>query len=207
MKKKSIIFNGIVTNNPTFRLVLGTCPTLAVTTAAINGLAMGLAVTFVLICSNLIVSLLRKLIPDNVRIAAYITVIATFVTILQMVMKTYLPDLYAALGIFLPLIVVNCIILARAEAFASCNTAIDSALDGFATGVGFTLSLTLIGIIREVLGTGRIFGLYLGLSQPLTVFVLPAGGFIVYGALMALVNAVSSKLSNKKLLDGKKAVQ
>ena len=148
MKKREIALNGILKSNPTFRLVLGTCPTLAVTTTAVNSLAMGLAVTFVLVCSNMMISLLRKVIPDNVRIAAFITVIATFVTILQMLMKSLLPDLYSALGIFLPLIVVNCIILGRAEAFASKNGVADSITDGFSMGIGCTASLTLIGVIR-----------------------------------------------------------
>ena len=191
MKKREIALNGILKSNPTFRLVLGTCPTLAVTTTAVNSLAMGLAVTFVLVCSNMMISLLRKVIPDNVRIAAFITVIATFVTILQMLMKSLLPDLYSALGIFLPLIVVNCIILGRAEAFASKNGVADSITDGFSMGIGFTASLTLIGVIRELLGIGSFFSLSLGVHSPMSVFVLPAGGFFVYGILMAVINHIT----------------
>ena len=200
MKKREIALNGILKSNPTFRLVLGTCPTLAVTTTAVNSLAMGLAVTFVLVCSNMMISLLRKVIPDNVRIAAFITVIATFVTILQMLMKSLLPDLYSALGIFLPLIVVNCIILGRAEAFASKNGVADSITDGFSMGIGFTASLTLIGVIRELLGSGSFFSLSLGVHSPMSVFVLPAGGFFVYGILMAVINHITYKSEKSRLL-------
>lgn len=200
MKKREIALSGILNNNPTFRLVLGTCPTLAVTTTALNSLAMGLAVTFVLVCSNFIISLLRKVIPDNVRIAAFITIIATFVTVLQMLMKSFLPDLYSALGIFLPLIVVNCIILGRAEAFASKNRVDDSVIDGFSMGIGFTLSLTLIGAVRELLGSGSLFSLSFGIGSPMSVFVLPAGGFLVYGILMAVINHITYKSQKSKLL-------
>lgn len=205
MKKREIALNGILKSNPTFRLVLGTCPTLAVTTTAVNSLAMGLAVTFVLVCSNMMISLLRKVIPDNVRIAAFITVIATFVTILQMLMKSLLPDLYSALGIFLPLIVVNCIILGRAEAFASKNGVADSITDGFSMGIGFTASLTLIGVIRELLGSGSFFSLSLGLNAPMSVFVLPAGGFFVYGILMAVINHITYKSEKSRLLKKERA--
>ena len=205
MKKREIALNGILKSNPTFRLVLGTCPTLAVTTTAVNSLAMGLAVTFVLVCSNMMISLLRKVIPDNVRIAAFITVIATFVTILQMLMKSLLPDLYSALGIFLPLIVVNCIILGRAEAFASKNGVADSITDGFSMGIGFTASLTLIGVIRELLGSGSFFSLSLGVHSPMSVFVLPAGGFFVYGILMAVINHITYKSEKSRLLKKEKA--
>ena len=204
MKKREIALNGILNSNPTFRLVLGTCPTLAVTTTALNSLAMGLAVTFVLICSNFIISLLRKVIPDNIRIAAFITVIATFVTVLQMLMKSFLPDLYSALGIFLPLIVVNCIILGRAEAFASKNPVFDSVLDGLSMGIGFTLSLTLIGIVRELLGNGSVFSLSLGISSPMSIFLLPAGGFFVYGILMAVINHITYKHSGSKAIKSEK---
>ena len=200
MKKREIVLSGILNNNPTFRLVLGTCPTLAVTTTALNSLAMGLAVTFVLVCSNFIISLLRKVIPDNVRIAAFITIIATFVTVLQMLMRSFLPDLYSALGIFLPLIVVNCIILGRAEAFASKNRVDDSVIDGFSMGIGFTLSLTLIGAVRELLGNGSLFSLNFGIGSPMSVFVLPAGGFLVYGILMAVINHITYKSQKSKLL-------
>ncbi len=205
MKKREIALNGILKSNPTFRLVLGTCPTLAVTTTAVNSLAMGLAVTFVLVCSNMMISLLRKVIPDNVRIAAFITVIATFVTILQMLMKSLLPDLYSALGIFLPLIVVNCIILGRAEAFASKNGVVDSITDGFSMGIGFTASLTLIGVIRELLGSGSFFSLSLGVHSPMSVFVLPAGGFFVYGILMAVINHITYKSEKSRLLKKERA--
>ena len=193
--------NGIVKSNPTFRLVLGTCPTLAVTTQAINGLAMGAAVTFVLLCSNVMISLLKKVIPNRVRIPAYVVIIATFVTVVQMVMQKYMSSLYEALGVFLPLIVVNCIILARAEAFASCNPVLDSALDGIGMGLGFTLSLTFIGIVREVLGAGSIFGVKIGSlgSVSLTIFILPAGGFLVYGTLMALVNYLMRLAEERKI--------
>ena len=198
--KLNIITNGVVKSNPTFRLVLGTCPTLAVTTQAINGLAMGAAVTFVLLCSNVMISLLKNVIPDRVRIPAYVVIIATFVTVVQMVMQKFLPSLYDALGVFLPLIVVNCIILARAEAFASCNPVLDSALDGIGMGFGFTLSLTFIGIVRELLGAGSFFGFPIGSlgNVSMTVFILPAGGFLVYGTLMALVNFLTRVAENRK---------
>ena len=199
-KKLGILTNGVVKSNPTFRLVLGTCPTLAVTTQAINGLAMGAAVTFVLLCSNVMISLLKNVIPDRVRIPAYVVIIATFVTVVQMVMQKFLPSLYDALGVFLPLIVVNCIILARAEAFASCNPVLDSALDGIGMGFGFTLSLTFIGIVRELLGAGSFFNLPIGSlgNVSMTVFILPAGGFLVYGTLMALVNFLTRVAENRK---------
>ena len=200
MKKREIALNGILISNPTFRLVLGTCPTLAVTTTALNSLAMGLAVTFVLVCSNFIISLLRKVIPNNVRIAAFITIIATFVTVLQMLMKSFLPDLYSALGIFLPLIVVNCLILGRAESFASKNCVVDSVIDGLSMGIGFTLSLALIGAVREILGCGSIFSLSFGIGAPMSVFVLPAGGFLVYGILMAVINHITYKSEKSRLL-------
>ena len=173
-KLSKIFLNGVITENPTFRLVLGTCPTMAVTTSALNGLGMGAAATFVLIGSNTVISLLRKFIPDRVRIPAFIVVICTFVTMIQLIMQAYLPSLYEALGIFIPLIVVNCIILARAEAFASKNPVLDSAVDGLGMGVGFTLALTLIGAVRELLGNGSIFGIdRLGASyQPMLLMVL-----------------------------------
>jgi len=207
--KGQILMNGIITSNPTFRLVLGMCPTLAITTSAFNGLGMGLAATLVLICSNALVSLLRKVIPDKVRIPAYVVIIATFVTILQMVLKKFVPTLYDALGIYLPLIVVNCIILARAEAFASSNKVGDSILDGVGMGLGFTLALTLLGFIREFIGAGTIFagslgdvefGLSLGALQDysLALFVLPSGGFLTLGLVMALVNYISDKAEQKK---------
>ncbi len=189
--KLSLVANGIVTNNPTFRLVLGTCPTLAVTTSALNGIYMGLATTFVLICSNMLISLLRKIIPDKIRIPAYVIVIATFVTVVELILKYTLPDIYNTLGLYISLIVVNCIILARAEAFASTNTVVDSMLDGLGIGLGFTLSLTIMGIIREFLGNLSFFGLQIpnASDYAMTVFILPAGGFFVYGFMMVIFNA------------------
>ena len=200
MKLGKVISNGIVTENPTFRLVLGTCPTLAVTTSAINGLGMGAAATFVLLCSNIVISLLRNFIPSKVRIPAFITIICTFVTIIQLVMQAYLPSLYESLGIFIPLIVVNCIILGRAEAFASKNPVVDSAVDGLGMGLGFTLALTLIGCVRELLGNGSLFGTaVLGTSfEPMLIAVLPAGGFMVYGLLLGIINAIGNKRKEAK---------
>ena len=190
-----IFMNGVLTENPTFRLVLGTCPTLAVTTSAINGLGMGAAATFVLLGSNMAISALRKVIPDKVRIPAFIVIICTFVTIIQLLMQAFLPSLYESLGIFIPLIVVNCIILARAEAFASKNPVLDSAVDGLGMGAGFTLALTLIGSIRELVGNGSIFGIsLLGASyQPMLLIILPACGFLVFGSLLGIINAIGNK--------------
>lgn len=189
---------GLVKENPVLRLVLGTCPTLAVTTAAMNGVGMGLAATFVLVCSNIVISLLRKLIPDKVRLPAYIVVIAGFTTLVQMLMKAYLPAVNDALGIYLPLIVVNCIILGRAEAFASKNSVGLSALDGLGMGAGFTAALTLMGGIREFLGNGTIFGWPDGgLIPPITIFILPAGGFFVFGILIWLTNKLSAHFDKK----------
>ena len=190
-----VIFNGILTENPTFRLVLGTCPTLAVTTSAINGLGMGAAATFVLLGSNVVISALRKFIPDKVRIPSFIVIICMFVTMVQLLMQAYLPSLYESLGIFLPLIVVNCIILGRAEAFASKNPVAASAADGLGMGIGFTLALTLMGCIRELLGNGTVFGAsLLGSSyQPMLLMILPAGGFLVYGLMLGIINALSNR--------------
>ncbi|NLF35781.1 MAG: electron transport complex subunit RsxE, partial [Clostridiaceae bacterium] len=183
----------------TFILVLGMCPTLAVSTTAENSFMMGLAATIVLVLSNVIISLLRKLIPEKVRIPAYITVIAGFVTIVQLLMKAYLPELNKALGIYIPLIVVNCIILARAEAFAAKNNPWYSLLDGLGMGLGFTLAITLIGIIREFLGSGAIFGLQIIKNIPMpSVFVMPAGAFLVLGMLMALISAITHKKTEIK---------
>ena len=189
-----IFMNGVLTENPTFRLVLGTCPTLAVTTSAINGLGMGAAATFVLLGSNMAISALRKVIPDKVRIPAFIVIICTFVTIIQLLMQAFLPSLYESLGIFIPLIVVNCIILARAEAFAGKNPVLDSAVDGLGMGAGFTLALTVIGAVREILGSGAIFGVNLGFADvaPL-IFVLAPGAFLVLGYLMVLFNKLAKK--------------
>ena len=194
MNKLSIILKGIIKENPTFVLVLGMCPTLGTTTSAMNGMGMGVATMAVLIMSNFVISCIKNLIPDKVRIPAFIVVIASFVTIIQMLMEAYVPSLYASLGVFIPLIVVNCIILGRAEAFASKNGPLDSILDGVGIGLGFTLSLTVIGAVRELLGSGSIFGVSFGIGDymPL-VFVLAPGAFLVLGYLMALFNKFSKK--------------
>ena len=202
MKEKLKVFsNGLLKENPSLRLVLGTCPTLAVTTLAVNGLGMGLAATFVLVCSNIAISALRKVIPDKVRLPAYITVIATFVTVLQMLVKAFVPALDSALGIFLPLIVVNCIILGRAEMFASKNSIGLSALDGLGMGLGFTGTLVVMGSVREVLGAGTLFGVQVmpAAVDPMTVFITPPGGFFVFGCLMALVIWIEIKTNNRKV--------
>lgn len=196
MKNKALntVLNGILRENPVFALVLGMCPTLATTTSAINGMSMGLATMFVLICSNVVISLLKNLIPDKVRIPAFIVVIATFVTMVQLLMQAYLPAIYEVLGLFIPLIVVNCIVLGRAEAFAAKNTVGLSALDGLGMGLGFTLALTLIGAVRELLGTGCVFGLNLySETYGMLIFVLAPGAFIVLGYLMALVQKLLKK--------------
>ena len=197
-----VFLNGIFNENPTFRLVLGVCPTLAVTTSAINGLGMGLAATFVLLGSNVVISLLRNFIPDKVRIPAFVVVICTFVTMVQMLMQAFLPSLYDALGLFIPLIVVNCIILARAEAFASKNKVIPSALDGLGMGLGFTCALTILSSIREILGNGTILGYSLfGASfEPAIIMILPTGGFLTLGTVIAVIQAINNrkKGENKK---------
>ena len=195
MNLGKVFKNGIIDDNPTFVQVIGMCPTLAVTSSAINGIGMGLSTAIVLACSNLAISLLRKVIPDKIRIPSFIVVIATFVTIVQMVLKAYVPALDNALGLYIPLIVVNCIILARAESFASKNGPIESAVDGIAMGLGFTLALTSLGAVRELLGAGSIFGLSIfGASyQPALLFILPPGAFLTLGFLMALFNKVVKK--------------
>lgn len=193
MNKLQLITKGILKENPTFVLILGMCPTLATTTSAINGMGMGAATMAVLIMSNIVISLIKNLIPDKVRIPAFIVVIASFVTVIQLLMQAYLPSLYQSLGIFIPLIVVNCIILGRAEAFASKNNALDSALDGLGIGLGFTLSLTLIGAVRELLGSGAIFGQSLISGDGMLVFVLAPGGFLVLGYLMVLFKKLTAK--------------
>ncbi len=200
MSLGKMIKNGIITENPTFRLVLGTCPTLAVTTSAINGLGMGAAATFVLICSNLVISLLRNFIPDKVRIPAFIVVICTFVTMVQLLMQAFVPSLYDALGIFIPLIVVNCIILARAEAFASKNGPVASACDGLGMGMGFTIALVILGAIRELIGNGSVFGMnVLGASyEPMLLIVLASGGFLSYGLLLGIFNLIVKKSEEKR---------
>ena len=194
MKTTDIIKNGLIKENPTWVLILGMCPTLATTTSAVNGMSMGLATTFVLMMSNIVISLLKSVIPDKVRIPAFIVVIATFVTIVQMVMQAFLPALYDSLGLFIPLIVVNCIVLGRAEAFASKNNVWHSFLDGLFMGLGFTWALTLLGMVRELLGGGSIFGHSLiGGADGMLLFILPPGGFLCLGLLMALINRLRSK--------------
>lgn len=189
MNNIKILLNGIVRENPTFVLLLGMCPTLGTTSSALNGMSMGLATLFVLICSNVVISALKRWIPDQVRIPAFIVIIATFVTVVQMVMEAFVPDLYASLGLFIPLIVVNCIVLGRAEAFAAKNNVIASAFDGIGIGLGFTLALTLLGIMREGLGTGKFFGLtFMPEEFGSLIFVLAPGAFIALGYLIALVN-------------------
>lgn len=193
MSKMQLITKGILKENPTFVLILGMCPTIGVTSSAINGMGMGVATMAVLILSNVAISLIKDYIPSKVRIPSYIVVIASFVTIIEMFMKAYVPSLYDALGVFIPLIVVNCIILGRAEAFASKNNVVDSALDGVGIGLGFTLSLTTIGIVREALGAGSFFGVTFAQDVMPLVFILAPGGFIVLGYLMVLFNKISKR--------------
>ena len=189
MQYIKILTNGIVKENPTFVLLLGMCPTLATTTSAINGLSMGLATMFVLICSNIVISLIKNLTPDKVRIPVFVVVIASFVTILQMCLKAYLPEINKSLGLFIPLIVVNCIILGRAEAFACKNGPVASLFDGVGIGLGFTLGLTLLGMVRELLGAGSLFGIaLLPETYNILLFILPPGAFISLGYLIAIVN-------------------
>lgn len=215
--KMKILTNGILNENPVLRLVLGTCPTLAVTTMASNGIGMGLAATFVLICSNVVISALRNIIPDQVRIPCYITVIAGFVSVVQMIVKAFLPSLDSALGVYLPLIVVNCIILGRAEMFASKNGIVDSALDGLGMGIGFTITLTLMGSIREILGAGTwmagLGGLVSTLGSDFAIQILPEsidpftimtsapGGFFVFGILMAGATWLTSRPKKEKAVE------
>ena len=193
MSKLQIITKGILKENPTFVLILGMCPTLGVTSSAINGMGMGVATMAVLIMSNIVIAIIKNLIPDKVRIPAFIVVIASFVTIIEMLMQAYVPALYASLGVFIPLSVVNCIILGRAEAFASKNGVLDSALDGIGIGLGFTLSLTTIGAVREVLGSGSIFGFTFAEGVMPLLFILAPGGFLVLGYLMVLFNKVAKR--------------
>ena len=190
MKKITLISKGIFKENPTFVLLLGMCPTLATTSSAINGMSMGLATMFVLILSNIAISLISKAIPDKVRIPAYIVVIASFVTVVDLLMAAYVPSIHAQLGIFIPLIVVNCIVLARAEAFASKNGAGDSAFDGLGIGLGFTLALTLLGFVRELLGSYSVFGFKLIQTDGILLFILAPGAFIALGYLLVLFNMV-----------------
>ena len=203
------LHNGLIKENPTFVLMLGMCPTLAVTTSAINGAGMGLATTFVLVMSNMLISMLRKIIPDSVRMPAFIVVVATFVTVVQFVLEGFVPSLYSALGVFIPLIVVNCIILGRAESYASKNPVLPSIFDGIGMGLGFTLGLTCIGIVREILGAGQIFGFQiLPLAEdgllihgftPITIFVLAPGAFFVLALLIAFQNAFRESRRKKGL--------
>ena len=193
MSKLGLITKGFVKDNPTFVLVLGMCPTLATTTSAMNGLEMGLATMFVLILSNIFISLVSPVVPDKVHIPVYIVVIATFVTLLQLLMQAYVPEIYKTLGLFIPLIVVNCIVLGRAEAFANKNSVVDSALDGIGIGIGFTLSLTVIGIVREILGSGSVFGFKFIPGDGILAFVMAPGAFMVLGYLMVLFNKYLKK--------------
>lgn len=187
------IKNGIIKENPTFVQLLGMCPTLAVTTSLANGIGMGLSVTFVLTLSNMLVSMLRKMIPQKIRIAAYVVIIATFVTVVDLVLKAYIPALSQSLGLFIPLIVVNCIILARAEAFASKNGVMKSAADGIGMGLGFTIALSIISSIREILGNGTILGMSVGITSPATIMLLPPGGFLTLGLLLGLINVIKNR--------------
>ena len=193
--------NGLLDENPTFVQLLGMCPTLAVTTSVSNSIGMGLSATFVLMCSNFVISLVRKVIPNKIRIAAYVVIIATFVSIIEMLLKAYLPAISDALGLFIPLITVNCIILARAESFASLNPVIPSVLDGCGIGLGFAMSLTLIGAVREFFGTGCLFGYeftaLIEAGLPMTIFVLPAGGFLVFGLMMVVYNSIYKAIEKK----------
>ena len=193
MSKLSIFTKGFLKENPTFVLLLGLCPTLATTTTALNGVGMGLATLFVLVLSNIVISAIAPVVPDKVHIPVYIVVIATFVTILQFLMQAYTPGMYKSLGLFIPLIVVNCIVLGRAEAFASKNGILDSALDGLGIGLGFTVSLMVLGLVRELLGSGSVFGWKLFSGDGILVFVMAPGAFLVLGSLMVLFNKLAKK--------------
>lgn len=197
---RGVFINGVINENPIFRLVLGLCPTIAVTTSLTNAVGMGAAATFVLICSNMLISLLRNFIPDKIRIPCFIVIIAMFVTVVQMVMQAFVPALYSSLGIFIPLIVVNCIILARAESFASKNPVLPSIVDGLGMGIGFTLALMMISFFRELIGSGSLFGVnVLGDAYPdVLLFILAPGGFLVFGVLMAAVNRLLSKKESEE---------
>lgn len=193
------LYNGLVKENPTFVLMLGMCPTLAVTTSAINGVGMGLTTTVVLVMSNMLISMLRKIIPDSVRMPAFIVVVASFVTIVQFLLEGFIPSLYDSLGLYIPLIVVNCIILGRAESYASKNPVLTSIFDGIGMGLGFTIGLTSIGIVREVIGAGQIFGKQIMPSsyEPVTIFILAPGAFFVLAGLVAIQNKVKRNAANK----------
>ena len=200
MRYRDILKNGIINENPTFVQLLGMCPTLAVTTSVSNSIGMGLSATFVLMCSNLAISLVRKLVPNKIRIASYVVIIATFVSIIEMILKAYLPALSESLGMFVPLIVVNCIILARAESFAAKNKPLPSALDGIGMGLGFTGALTIIGTVREIIGNGTFLGFSVfGASyNPALIFILPPGAFLVLGMVIAVINIITDKKSAKE---------
>lgn len=190
--------NGLIDENPTFVQLIGMCPTLAVTTSLANGIGMGLSATAVLVLSNVVISLLRKLIPSKVRIAAYVAVIATFVTMIDLLLQAYFPSLSDSLGLFIPLIVVNCIIFARAEAFASKNGVVKSAVDGLGMGLGFTVALSIISAVREILGAGTILGYSVGISTPATIMILPPGGFLTLGLILGIINIIRGKRGKKK---------
>lgn len=196
------LYNGIVKENPVFVLMLGMCPTLAVTTSAINGVGMGLSSLVVLAISNLVISLLRKIIPDEVRLPAFIVVVASFVTVVELLMEAYMQSLYGALGIYIPLIVVNCIILGRAEAYASKNPPLPSLFDGIGMGLGFTIGLTIIGAIREILGNGSVFGISIPGYEPMAFFIRAPGAFLVLAVLVAIMNAVGIKNRANKMTEG-----
>ena len=196
------IYNGVVKENPSFILMLGMCPTLAVTTSAMNGLGMGLSSLVVLAISNVVISLLRKVIPDEVRLPAYIVIVASFVTVVELLMQAYMQSLYAALGIYIPLIVVNCIILGRAEAYASKNPPLPSLFDGIGMGLGFTIGLTVIGAIREILGNGSVFGVSIPGYEPMAFFIRAPGAFLVLAVLVAIMNAVGIKNRANKMTEG-----
>ena len=205
---KKTLLNGIFNENPTFRLVLGMCPTLSITYQASNGIGMGLATTFVLVFSNLVISLLRNLIPEKIRIPAFIVIIATFVTVVEMVMQAFLPSLYDTLGVFISLIVVNCIIFARAEAFAFKNPVLPSIVDGLGMGLGFTLSITLLSAVREIIGTGKFFDMQImpASYQPMAVIISPSGGFLTLGILLLVVNALIKYVQKRKKMKAEEGI-
>lgn len=200
MRLSNIFYNGVIKENPIFVQLIGMCATLAITTSALNGLSMGLSVIGVLVCSNFVISLLRNVIPDKVRIPAFVVVIATFVTMVDMFLKAFAPAIYSALGLFIPLIVVNCIIFARAETFASKNGVIESIVDGLGMGIGYTIALVILGSIREILGAGSIFGIPLFGEgfQPALILIMPPGAFILLGTLIGIFNLIRKKNENKK---------
>lgn len=211
MKKKSlgsIFMNGILNENPTFRLLLGMCPTLAVSTAASQGLGMGLSTAFVLVFSNMVISLLRNIIPEKVRIPSFVVVIATFVTIIDLIIKAFLPSMSSSLGIYIPLIVVNCIIFARAESFAFKNPVLPSILDGLGMGLGFTCSMTLLSSVREIIGKGTWFGMQVmpASYQPMSIIVSPSGGFLTLGILILIVNAIVKAIGKRKVAKAKEEI-